>query len=117
MNRHKLTVLTPSYHAESYSPEDNRFDLRPFLYNPRWEWQFSKMDALVSTIQLAESADTDRKATGSDEGPPTTLDPNPWGVAGSSSSTGGRSYGEAFGEEQEEGESSVVHHKRVKKDA
>jgi hypothetical protein len=22
--RHKLTVLTPSYHAESYSPDDNR---------------------------------------------------------------------------------------------
>lgn len=25
MNRHKMTVLTPSYHAESYSPDDNRF--------------------------------------------------------------------------------------------
>ena len=25
LNRHKLTVLTPSYHAESYSPDDNRF--------------------------------------------------------------------------------------------
>ena len=32
INRHKMTVLTPSYHAESYSPDDNRFDLRPFLY-------------------------------------------------------------------------------------
>ena len=31
INRHKQTVLTPSYHAESYSPDDNRFDLRPFL--------------------------------------------------------------------------------------
>lgn len=31
INRHKMTVLTPSYHAESYSPDDNRFDLRPFL--------------------------------------------------------------------------------------
>ena len=28
MNRHKMTTLTPSYHAENYSPDDNRFDLR-----------------------------------------------------------------------------------------
>jgi len=32
INRHKMTVLTPSVHMEAYSPEDNRFDLRPFLY-------------------------------------------------------------------------------------
>ena len=25
VNRHKMTVLTPSYHAESYSPDDNRW--------------------------------------------------------------------------------------------
>merc|ERR1719319_1821120 len=31
-NRHKMTVITPAYHAENYSPDDNRFDLRPFLY-------------------------------------------------------------------------------------
>lgn len=31
INRHKSTVLTPSYHAENYSPDDNRFDHRPFL--------------------------------------------------------------------------------------
>jgi len=27
-NRHKATTLTPAYHAESYSIDDNRFDLR-----------------------------------------------------------------------------------------
>ncbi|CAF4958218.1 unnamed protein product [Pieris macdunnoughi] len=32
INRHKMTVLTLSYRAESYSPDDNRFDHRPFLY-------------------------------------------------------------------------------------
>ncbi|XP_051119026.1 glutamine-dependent NAD(+) synthetase-like isoform X2 [Andrographis paniculata] len=47
INRHKMTVLTPSYHAESYSPEDNRFDLRQFLYNTRWPFQFRKIDELV----------------------------------------------------------------------
>ncbi|RFU27523.1 hypothetical protein B7463_g8804, partial [Scytalidium lignicola] len=35
INRHKMTTLTPSYHAEQYSPDDNRYDLRPFLY-PSW---------------------------------------------------------------------------------
>ena len=47
MNRHKLTVLTPAYHAESYSPDDNRFDLRPFLYQTSWKWQFAEIDREV----------------------------------------------------------------------
>ncbi|XWS48771.1 hypothetical protein CRYUN_Cryun13aG0104800 [Craigia yunnanensis] len=50
INRHKMTVLTPSYHAESYSPEDNRFDLRQFLYNARWPYQFRKIDELVQEL-------------------------------------------------------------------
>ena len=50
INRHKMTVLTPSYHAESYSPEDNRFDLRQFLYNSRWPYQFRKIDELVNNL-------------------------------------------------------------------
>lgn len=48
INRHKLTTLTPSYHAEDYSPEDNRYDLRPFLYNTKWTWQFKKIDEEIS---------------------------------------------------------------------
>lgn len=47
INRHKMTTLTPSYHAENYSPEDNRFDLRQFLYNVRWTRQFSAIDSDV----------------------------------------------------------------------
>lgn len=47
VNRHKLTVLTPSYHAENYSPDDNRFDLRQFLYNVTWSRQFNTIDELV----------------------------------------------------------------------
>ncbi|KAL8485869.1 hypothetical protein ACS0TY_027962 [Phlomoides rotata] len=50
INRHKMTVLTPSYHAESYSPEDNRFDLRQFLYNAKWPYQFRKIDELVEQL-------------------------------------------------------------------
>ncbi len=54
-NRHKMTTITPSYHAESYSPEDNRFDLRQFLYNVRWTWQFRKMDGLVEKMAAGKN--------------------------------------------------------------
>lgn len=47
INRHKMTVLTPSYHAEAYSPDDNRFDLRPFLIRP-FPWAFKLIDNFVS---------------------------------------------------------------------
>ncbi|CAE6506336.1 unnamed protein product [Rhizoctonia solani] len=49
-NRHKMTTLTPSYHAESYSPDDNRFDLRPFLYNARFPFQFTKIDEIAKKL-------------------------------------------------------------------
>eukprot|EP00743_Colponemidia_sp_Colp-15_P002468 GILK01002675.1.p1 GENE.GILK01002675.1~~GILK01002675.1.p1 ORF type:complete len:704 (-),score=84.43 GILK01002675.1:103-2214(-) len=54
INRHKQTTVTPSVHCESYSPEDNRFDLRPFLYNTRWPRQFRTIDALVDETKKAE---------------------------------------------------------------
>ncbi|XP_055709599.1 glutamine-dependent NAD(+) synthetase isoform X2 [Phlebotomus papatasi] len=50
INRHKMTVLTPSYHAESYSPDDNRFDHRPFLYRANWSWQFKAIDEELERI-------------------------------------------------------------------
>ncbi len=55
INRHKQTVLTPSYHAEQYSPDDNRFDLRPFLINPRFSWASKKIDEIVDNWQKTES--------------------------------------------------------------
>ncbi|GJX85636.1 glutamine-dependent NAD(+) synthetase [Tanacetum coccineum] len=58
INRHKMTVLTPSYHAESYSPDDNRFDLRQFLYNSRWPYQFRKIDELVNELSVDNGAST-----------------------------------------------------------
>lgn len=54
INRHKVTTLTPSYHAEDYSPEDNRFDLRPFLYNCMWTHQFHSIDKAVEDISSRE---------------------------------------------------------------
>lgn len=49
VNRHKMTTLTPAYHAESYSPDDNRYDLRQFLYNVKWTRQFNTIDSILST--------------------------------------------------------------------
>ncbi|AAS54848.1 AGR358Wp [Eremothecium gossypii ATCC 10895] len=51
INRHKQTVLTPSYHAEQYSPDDNRFDLRPFLIDPRFSWASKKIDLVVKQCE------------------------------------------------------------------
>ncbi|KAI4260999.1 MAG: hypothetical protein L6R42_003795 [Xanthoria sp. 1 TBL-2021] len=54
INRHKMTVLTPSLHMEQYSPDDNRFDLRPFLY-PGFDWAYAKIDRDVERREKAES--------------------------------------------------------------
>ncbi|OCT48717.1 putative glutamine-dependent NAD(+) synthetase [Cladophialophora carrionii] len=55
MNRHKSTVLTPAVHMSAYNPDDNRHDLRPFLYVIDWPWQFNKIrehaDALAKTLR------------------------------------------------------------------
>ena len=64
INRHKATTLTPAYHAEEYSPDDNRFDHRPFLYNVRWPWQFARIDELAARLGRAggrNSADQNSK--------------------------------------------------------
>ena len=49
-NRHKMTTITPAYHAESYSPDDNRFDLRPFLYPAQFTYQFRRIYALMQQL-------------------------------------------------------------------
>merc|ERR1712137_120219 len=51
VNRHKMTTLTPSYHAVGYSPDDNRYDLRPFLQNPNYDVQFTAIDDLLERIK------------------------------------------------------------------
>lgn len=55
INRHKMTTMTPSYHAEQYSPDDNRFDLRPFLINPRFPLASKNIDQLVAKINSQTS--------------------------------------------------------------
>ncbi|XP_054002017.1 glutamine-dependent NAD(+) synthetase isoform X1 [Hylaeus anthracinus] len=61
INRHKMTILTPSCHAETYSPDDNRFDHRPFLYNHTWKWQFNAIDEQVKGLLNDEKFPEGRK--------------------------------------------------------
>lgn len=51
VNRHKMCIITPAYHAEAYSPDDNRFDLRQFLYNTQWTRQFRSIDEIVTDME------------------------------------------------------------------
>lgn len=53
-NRHKMTVVTPSLHAETYSPDDNRYDHRQFLFECSWKLQFRKIDEEVEKIVRGE---------------------------------------------------------------
>ncbi|KAI0444889.1 NAD+ synthase [Xylaria telfairii] len=51
INRHKAVVLTPSVHLSPYNPDDNRFDLRPFLYVVNWPFQFKKIEAHAKHLE------------------------------------------------------------------
>lgn len=46
INCRKMTTIIPAYHAEQYSPDDNRFDLLPFLY-PYLSWPYKKIEEAV----------------------------------------------------------------------
>ncbi|KAF2009610.1 glutamine-dependent NAD(+) synthetase with GAT domain-containing protein [Aaosphaeria arxii CBS 175.79] len=61
MNRHKAVIITPSVHLSGYNPDDNRHDLRPFLYNIHWPWQFNKIRENVKLLKskLAEKESKD----------------------------------------------------------
>jgi len=67
INRHKMTTLTPSLHMESYSPDDNRFDLRPFLY-PNFTWAYKKIERSIAALakrgKKVPSAVESKSATG-----------------------------------------------------
>ncbi|KAI6383144.1 hypothetical protein MCOR25_000330 [Pyricularia grisea] len=51
INRHKATIITPSVHLSAYNPDDNRHDLRPFLYVVNWPWQFNKIRKHVEEME------------------------------------------------------------------
>lgn len=50
INRHKQTTVTPSMHFQPSSCDDNRYDMRPFLYNADWTFQFKEIDKRVKKL-------------------------------------------------------------------
>ena len=50
MNRHKMTTLTPSISVGNNTAEDNRFDMRPFIYRSNWDHQFKCIDQKVEEL-------------------------------------------------------------------
>jgi hypothetical protein len=48
-NRHKMTTMTPGLYLESYTPDDNRYDLRPFLY-PRFTFEYRKIEDMIDKV-------------------------------------------------------------------
>lgn len=61
MNRHKMNILTNAIHLTNYSPDDNRFDHRPFLLNSSWKKHFEVLDAEASKDQIAWAASDNGK--------------------------------------------------------
>jgi NAD+ synthase (glutamine-hydrolysing) len=56
VNRHKMTTMTPGLFIESYTPDDNRFDLRPFLYPSVWNnYERRKIDNLLKKMEEGEA--------------------------------------------------------------
>ncbi|KAL2104616.1 hypothetical protein VUR80DRAFT_10110 [Thermomyces stellatus] len=51
INRHKATIVTPSIHLSGYNPDDNRHDLRPFLYVVNFPYQFDKIKAHAEKLE------------------------------------------------------------------
>lgn len=47
INRHKVTTLTPSIYLDSSCNDDNRYDLRQFLYNSEWTYQFNNIENVL----------------------------------------------------------------------
>ena len=49
-NRHKMTIITPSFHYDPEACDDNRYDMRPMMYATNWEYQFKIIDERVRQI-------------------------------------------------------------------
>lgn len=70
-HRNKMTILTPSIHATNYSPDDNRFDHRPYLVPILFDRQMEEIQKLAGAInenwKKAEPATMPKE--NEDEGP------------------------------------------------
>ena len=52
-HRNKMTILTPAIHATNYSPDDNRFDQRPFLY-PNISYQIEEIKKMAKEMMTRD---------------------------------------------------------------
>ena len=52
INRHKMTVLTPSFHYDEEGCDDNRYDMRPMMYATDWSYQFQIIDERVRSLEI-----------------------------------------------------------------
>jgi NAD+ synthase (glutamine-hydrolysing) len=57
LNRHKMTTMTPGLYLESYTPDDNRFDLRPFLYPIWFAFERRKIENLLRRMEEGEAGE------------------------------------------------------------
>lgn len=57
INRHKQTTVTPAMHFQASSCDDNRYDMRPFLYNTDWTFQFKEIDKRVKKLNEEGAVD------------------------------------------------------------
>ena len=55
INRHKMTTITPGLYLESYTPDDNRYDLRPFLY-PKFTFEHRKIENMLKKVWSLDSS-------------------------------------------------------------
>jgi NAD+ synthase (glutamine-hydrolysing) len=55
INRHKMTTMTPGLYLESYTPDDNRYDLRPFLY-PRFTFEYRKIEDMIDRVRCPDES-------------------------------------------------------------
>lgn len=53
-NRHKMTTMTPGLYLETYTPDDNRYDLRPFLY-PKFNFENRKIENILKKASRSPS--------------------------------------------------------------
>jgi predicted amidohydrolase/NH3-dependent NAD+ synthetase len=60
MHRNKMTILTPSVHGTSYSPDDNRFDQRPIFYPSFWD---SNTTSILKEIAKKKQDEYDEQGT------------------------------------------------------
>jgi NAD+ synthase (glutamine-hydrolysing) len=52
INRHKMSTMTPAYHAGKTNPDNSRFDMRPLLY-PGFEgsWSCKRIDGMAKDAE------------------------------------------------------------------